>query len=598
MIRYLDDNNPDGVVIGQTPTSKFAEWGNAPVPQRPMPMQANIQGMNMGIITTFQSVVTVATGITGFTTLEQAMLITPSCNTVDFILQLNKPTSTAGLGIMGFRNAPTSINTILANWGNPSSAPVTPNSGTAETYSFVVASGFPIINATITPSAISPNASAEQIFTIQGINAAGTALINPSGQCVGVNMTAGGAGYYFPPHVIFGAGPPTGGFNAQLASSGPLATPASIIGGSPFNAGAVGLTYSPGGNPLAPGAADAVGTAVGLDTPAATAQYPYGSGASGTAVVSGGAVTAVIMTAFGSGYQIAPQVSFIGGNTFSPGMVAHMHAPSAVAGIGFGNIRVAGNYQLGITFQNVTASALTPPAGNYRFLVTNEFPAIDNVMLYQFTNPGFNANTAIGTYEYAVTIPGILASDYAAGVSKPTVQNLAIANYRVSAASLLQVGILYPLTTIITPTAGELYTCEIWRQQPPAPTMIYAPYLTPTSSITASQTGEITMAVTGVLPNTTVHVNGPQLPNCLSIAGSRVSAANQVAVNFANSTSSAITVPTGIYNFEVGGTPVPGALNSGGNYNQQSISLSLNAVVDAVNEIIDALKTKGSILGH
>ena len=128
--------------------------------------------------------------------------------------------------------------------------------------------------------------------------------------------------------------------------------------------------------------------------------------------------------------------------------------------------------------------------------------------------------------------------------------------------------------------------------------MIYAPYLTPTSSITASQTGEITMTVTGVLPNTTVHVNGPQLPNGLSIAGSRVSAANQVAVNFANSTASAITVPTGIYNFEVGGTPVPGALNNGGNYNQQSISLSLNAVVDAVNEIIDALKTKGSILGH
>ena len=100
-IKYLDDNNPDGVVLGQTATSKVGLWGLAPVPQRTSPYENPLQGIQMGEVVNFfttQSPASVAAN----TTAEQTFTVT-GLATTDFVFAVNKPTAQAGLGIVNWR---------------------------------------------------------------------------------------------------------------------------------------------------------------------------------------------------------------------------------------------------------------------------------------------------------------------------------------------------------------------------------------------------------------------------------------------------------------------------------------------------------------
>jgi hypothetical protein len=584
MIKFLDDNNGDGVILGQNASAKVGLYGGPAIPQRSVPMQASIQGLGGAQLVTLQFSLT-PTAVTGNAILETTVAITPTlgsfCATSDFVLAVSKPTLSAGLGVAGVRIS--AANQIAINFANPTGAPVTPGQ---EIYTAVVAQGFPVVTQTITPLAVASMSSLEQIFTIQGSGAIGTAVINGSGQVVGVQITAGGSGYFYPPAVTFAGGPPLGSINSAIVGSGPGA--AGIIGGSPFSSAIVG-------------SGNVSGTAVGLDSPAATSQYPYGSGATGIGVVSGGAVVGVVMTAFGSGYQASPAVTFVGGNTFSPGMIAHVNKPSATAGLGIGNVRVVGPYQIGVEYINDTVSTITPPTEVYRFLVTNELPAVNNILQYVWTAAtpimGLLGALTGTTLEMPVTISGILANDLiAGGASKPSAQTgISPGSVRIAAASLIQVQLIG--TGCATITAGEYWNIPVWRQQPAAPSNLLYPYLSFTSQAAASTTTEISVSVVGVPANSMVYVNKPSMTSGLALTNSRVTGLNSVALQFHNTTSAAITIPSEVYTVECFNTPVPAAGVNALSYHIQAINPTFNAIVDLGNELRDSLDVFNQIKG-
>ena len=128
-IKYLDDNNPDGVVLGQTATSKVGLWGLAPVPQRTSPYENPLQGIQMGEVVNFfttQSPASVAAN----TTAEQTFTVT-GLATTDFVFAVNKPTAQAGLGIVNWRIS--AANTLAVTYSNDTASPITPSAARSTT---------------------------------------------------------------------------------------------------------------------------------------------------------------------------------------------------------------------------------------------------------------------------------------------------------------------------------------------------------------------------------------------------------------------------------------------------------------------------------
>lgn len=72
------------------------------------------------------------------------------------------------------------------------------------------------------------------------------------------------------------------------------------------------------------------------------------------------------------------------------------------------------------------------------------------------------------------------------------------------------------------------------------------------ASVAANTTAEQTFTCTGVAVGDVVWVNKPTSQAGLGIAGVRVSAANQIAINFVNATASPI-VPTASQVYQIGG---------------------------------------------
>jgi len=612
MIKYLDDNNSDGTILGQTPASKIGFYGGPAVPQRSVPMEANIQGMGMGQLVTINFGWTPITNVPSYNAVECIYPVTVAsgsfCASTDFLMSVNKLTCMTYFGIGGFRIC--SANVLAVNFVNSSSVAGTIAPG-GELYTAVIAQGLPVITQTISPAAVPSLTAAEQIFTIQGSNAAGTAVINTAGQVVGIQITNGGSNYFVPPNISLAGGPPQGGINAAFGGSGPnTATNTAIIGGSPFspfvapNAGDVVGGIFPQTTPVVQ--SGMLSTSIALDYPAATAAAPYGSGATAVAVISGGAVVGAVITNPGSGYQIAPAVTFSGGNTFSPGMIAHVNRTSTISGLGVSNCRVVGPYQIGITFLNATASTITPTANEqYRFLVTNEFSAAKNILQYvwQAGTPLMVPATGVACQtasEYPVTIPGILVNDlpvgFASHMGAAVVTSLGIVGTRVAAASLLEVQV-GTFGTGATIGALENFNVALWRQQPQPPTQLYYPYLNFTTAITAAGTFEVTQTVTGLGANTAVVVNKPSVTNGVVLLSSRVSAANTLAMTWQNYTSSAVCLPSEFYTVESFTNMIPSAGVNVWAYTIQGVNPSMNQLVDMANEMRDAATTFGMYKG-
>jgi hypothetical protein len=76
--------------------------------------------------------------------------------------------------------------------------------------------------------------------------------------------------------------------------------------------------------------------------------------------------------------------------------------------------------------------------------------------------------------------------------------------------------------------------------------MVYAASLTP-ASVGAATIAEQTFTVTGLTTADKVIVNPPAIANATGIVGARVSAADTLAIRFANPTAGALTPTAGTY---------------------------------------------------
>jgi hypothetical protein len=287
-------------------------------------------------------------------------------------------------------------------------------------------------------------------------------------------------------------------------------------------------------------------------------------------------LTATLTPAAVAANTIAEQQFTVAG--LAAGTLVQVNKPSNQTGLDLMGCRVVSNNVLGITFGNVTATAITPTAAeSYSVYALGGIDAIGNQISY-----GFNVGTvgAIGAGLVitggSTTLTGLLATDAVTGIGKPTAQAAATnATAPVMGIPTANTLTLYFLSagTGETPTGSEIYNITTQRLNPAAPLVNYTQSLAPVS-VAANTTAEQTFTVTGLVAGSMAWVNKPSATPGLGIVGVRVSAVNTLAITYENVTALAIVPPTESYvigNFQV---LAPGT----GNSVYQAISPAINAL--------------------
>lgn len=277
------------------------------------------------------------------------------------------------------------------------------------------------------------------------------------------------------------------------------------------------------------------------------------------------------------------------------GSLVQVSKPTSQAGLDIGGCRVVSNNLLGITFVNVTSAAITPTSGQaYSIVALPGLDALNNDVFYGW-NVGTVSAATVGTSTpnfSTPTISGLATTDMITGIMKPTQQVTAsggvIAGGVISAANTI--AITFASIATWTPTSGEVYGLRTAKLAPVAPLVITTPTLAASSTIAANTTGEqVFSAVSGLIVSSPVWVNKPSYTNGLSVMGCRVTSAGTLAINYGNTTSAAITVPTEAYTVGNFQSPGPGA----GNCVYQCVSPTVNGLGNLSNAMRTALGPNG-----
>lgn len=314
-------------------------------------------------------------------------------------------------------------------------------------------------------------------------------------------------------------------------------------------------------------------------TPTASEQYAF------VAIRGMPTLSAVLSPAAVAPNTTVEQQFAVPGLRSGASTLTQVSKPTAQAGLDIVGVRSVSNGVLGITFVNVTGATITPTASEtYTVFSAAGFDAIDNMLEYQSLQSPLSVANATSS-ERAMTITGLLTTDMVVGISKPTAQaGLGIVGQRVSAANTLGITFGNFTAATITPTASESYAVAVFRQAPVAPLVVYSAQLAPVS-VAANTTAEQTFTVTGLIASTPVWVNKPSAQSGLGIAGVRVSAANTLAINYANSSGAAITPATETYiigNFQIPLSDASGAVVQPLNVTAQSQSILGNSMRSAL----------------
>jgi hypothetical protein len=538
----------DGVSLGDGATDLVALYNSGEVPQRNNPCAGPLYPLAGGQVVTYQQTLTPAAIVT-LTTAEQSLTVGTTAGNgllaTDFVAAVNKPTAQAGIGVHSARIS--AANTMFLTLSNTSAGTLTPTA--SQVYNVTVLRGFPVHQQALTPAPVPAATTQEQIFNLVPVVATGTAAIS-GGQVTSVTITAAGSNYTTPPVVSFNYG-----------LNNPAVNPANPS--VPFpNIGTVGV------------------------------------GATGVPIMSAtGTILGVQITNPGSGYVTAPTVTFLGGNTIAPGMAVMVTKPTINAGVAISNARVTGINQIGVTFVNPTAAVVTPTAAEtYSVVGLHSMLTADQITSYGVVGTGLVSVATITSSEQTLTVSGLLATDIAVGVQKPTLSvGLLNGTGRISAANTLQIQFVNPTAAAVTPSATEIYGVTVLNQTPISPFTVLRASITPTS-VAANTTAEQTFTVVGLpfvnASPATVFVNKPSFQAGLAIAGCRISAANTLAITFENVTATAITPNTEIYTIGCFNAVGPGG-GAPGSWVALSGAPARNALVNLVNEMQQTLAQSG-----
>lgn len=256
--------------------------------------------------------------------------------------------------------------------------------------------------------------------------------------------------------------------------------------------------------------------------------------------------TAVLSPAAVLGNTTAEQVFTITGNVCLPGTIAIVNKPTAQAGLGYSQFaRVVGVNQVGITFASASTTVTPTAAETYSFAFLPQLNAYSPTLVYGIPAAGA-ATAASSCIEATSSVTGILISDTVSGVSKPTNQvSTTVVGGRVSAANVISIMYINPFASA-TPVSSEVNLATIQRQQPLNPMMIYSQALA-TSAVAATTSVEVTTTVTGLVVSSSVLVTKPTCTPGLLVTNARVSAANTLAVQYMNMTTTSINIPSETY---------------------------------------------------
>ncbi|MFZ2540859.1 MAG: hypothetical protein WAW75_03675 [Gallionella sp.] len=234
-----------------------------------------------------------------------------------------------------------------------------------------------------------------------------------------------------------------------------------------------------------------------------------------------------------------------------PGTLAIVNKPTNQAGLGYSPFaRVVGINQVAITFCAVSSgavtTAITPTAAeDWKMAFLPQLNAFNPTYIYGIPS-GATATGASTTLEQTSGVTGILLSDTISGIARGTTQVLCmIGSYRVTSAGVIGITYGSPGATV-TPTTSEVLLATIQRQRPLNPMMIYEQALA-TSAVAATTSVEVTTTVTGLLVSSSVIVNKPTCTAGLIVTNARVSAADTLAVQYTNLTTTSINVPSETY---------------------------------------------------
>lgn len=245
------------------------------------------------------------------------------------------------------------------------------------------------------------------------------------------------------------------------------------------------------------------------------------------------------------------QVFTVTGGICLPGTVALVNKPSNQTALCYSPFaRVVGVNQVAVTFGVITSgavtTAITPTAAEaYSFAFLPNCNAYSPTVIYGI-GAAQQATTASSMTEQTSAVTGTLGTDTVSGISKPAIQaTTSVIGGRVTSAGV--VGIAYAnLFASQTPTSSEVYLCTIQKQQPLNPVVIYTQALNATTCA-ATTSVEATTTVTGLLVSSSVLVNKPTLTPGIMITNARVSAANTLAIQYSNFTTTSIAVPAETY---------------------------------------------------
>ena len=232
-----------------------------------------------------------------------------------------------------------------------------------------------------------------------------------------------------------------------------------------------------------------------------------------------------------------------------PGILAtdavFVEKPTAQPGLIVGTARVSAASTVALMFGNVTGSPITPTGGETYAFITFSAGLQTTSVLSPAAVP---ANTVS---EQVFTVPGVSVSQ-TVFVNKPTPQiGLIIVNCRASGNNQVAIQFENVTSSPITPTPTETYTFASASGFQVAPIMnVFTQLLTPVS-VAANTSAEQTFTVPGLVVGTKVAVTKESVTPGLSLAGARVSAANTLAVNFANNTAAPIVPPPEVYMLSV-----------------------------------------------
>ena len=234
-------------------------------------------------------------------------------------------------------------------------------------------------------------------------------------------------------------------------------------------------------------------------------------------------------------------------------MVFAVSKPTTQAGLLVGTARVSAANTIQLVFGNDTGTVITPTASQV-YTIVGLGAALQTTAVLTPTSVAANS-----TSEQSFTVAGVFPGQVVA-VNKPTTNaGVMITNCRVVAQNIVAIQFQNLTAATVTPTAAETYTFGSASAFQQAPLMgVISQTLTPVS-VAANTTAEQTFTVTGLISGTEVYVVKPSATSNLAVAGTRVSAANTLAINFANNSGAAITPPSETYMIASFTTEAPSA---------------------------------------